>query len=99
LYINYRLKSVAHMPWRTFAYKALSTFIDDLFSWVMKMPWLHRLATLRDDVVFVVYLYQRWIYRVDHTRANEYGQVGEEAKAADTTEAKDSDAAESKKEK
>ncbi|KAI8319413.1 cleft lip and palate transmembrane 1, partial [Martensiomyces pterosporus] len=78
LYINYRLKSVAHMPWRTFAYKALSTFIDDLFSWVMKMPWLHRLATLRDDVVFIVYLYQRYIYRVDHSRANEYGQVGEE---------------------
>ncbi|KAJ1961198.1 hypothetical protein GGI12_003380 [Dipsacomyces acuminosporus] len=83
LYINYRLKSVAHMPWRTFAYKALSTFIDDLFSWVMKMPWLHRLATLRDDVVFIIYLYQRYIYRVDHSRANEYGQIGEEAEQAE----------------
>jgi hypothetical protein len=40
------------------------------------MPTLHRLACLRDDVVFFVYLYQRWAYKVDPTRANEYGQVG-----------------------
>lgn len=31
LYINYRLKSVAHMPGRAMAYKFLNTFIDDLF--------------------------------------------------------------------
>lgn len=36
-----------------------------------------RLACFRDDVVFVVLLYQRWIYRVDHSRVNEYGQVNE----------------------
>ena len=28
LYINYRLKSVAHMPWKTMMYKSLNTFID-----------------------------------------------------------------------
>lgn len=57
------------------------------------MPVLHRLACFRDDVVFVVFLYQvglgqccseacqanrsmqRWIYRVDPKRVNEYGQV------------------------
>lgn len=38
------------------------------------MPILHRLAAFRDDVVFVVLLYQMYIYRVDLTRANEYGQ-------------------------
>jgi hypothetical protein len=27
--------------------------------------------------VFVVLLYQRWIYRVDYSRVNEYGQVVE----------------------
>lgn len=32
---------------------------------------LHRLACFRDDVVFLILLYQRWIYRVDATRANE----------------------------
>lgn len=31
----------------------------------------------RDDVVFLVLLYQRWIYRVDYSRVNEYGQVNE----------------------
>lgn len=63
VFINYKLKSVAHMPWKTFIYKALNTFIDDLFAFVIKMPWLHRLACLRDDAVFLVYLYQRWIYK------------------------------------
>lgn len=67
LYINYKLKSVAHMPWKTFLYKALNTFIDDLFAFsgIIKMPWLHRIACLRDDAVFVVYLYQKWIYKED----------------------------------
>ncbi|KAH6590506.1 hypothetical protein BASA50_006750 [Batrachochytrium salamandrivorans] len=77
LFINYKLKSVAHMPWKTFMYKALNTFVDDLFAFVIKMPWLHRIACLRDDVVFVVYLYQRWIYPEDKRRRNEFGQVGE----------------------
>ncbi|KAG2196984.1 hypothetical protein INT47_006931 [Mucor saturninus] len=77
LYINYRLKSVAHMPWKTLMYKSLNTFIDDLFAFVIKMPTLHRLACLRDDFVFFVYIYQRHAYKVDPTRANEYGQVGE----------------------
>lgn len=31
LYINYKLKSVAHMPWKTFMYKALNTFIGIVF--------------------------------------------------------------------
>lgn len=88
LFINYKLKSVAHMPWRTLVYKvgrrvvvdgdrlanntrrsfnghtrkALNTFVDDLFAFVIKMPWLHRLACFRDDLVFAVYIYQRWIY-------------------------------------
>lgn len=79
LFINFKLKSVAHMPWKTFMYKALNTFIDDLFAFVIKMPWLHRLACLRDDVVFFVYLYQRYIYPEDKRRRNEFGQVGEDA--------------------
>jgi len=78
LYINYRLKSVAHMPARTMMYKFLNTFIDDLFAFTIKMPVLHRLATLRDDVIFFVYLYQAWAYKVDHTRVNEFGQGGDE---------------------
>lgn len=38
------------------------------------MPTMHRLACLRDDVIFVIYMYQRYAYGVDAKRANEYGQ-------------------------
>ncbi|KAJ5484924.1 hypothetical protein N7539_004912 [Penicillium diatomitis] len=77
LYINYRLKSVAHMPGKAMAYKFLNTFIDDLFAFTVKMPWLHRLATLRDDVIFFIWLYQGWKYKVDYKRVNEFGQGGD----------------------
>jgi hypothetical protein len=85
LYINYRLKSVAHMPGKAMMYKFLNTFIDDLFAFTIKMPMLHRLATLRDDVIFFVYLYQTWAYKVDYTRVNEFGQGGDDDADASTT--------------
>lgn len=77
LYINYRLKSVAHMPGKAMTYKFLNTFIDDLFAFTIRMPTLHRLATLRDDVIFFVWVYQSYKYKVDYTRVNEFGQGGE----------------------
>ena len=42
------------------------------------MPLLHRLACFRDDVIFVIYLYQMRMYKVDKTRVNEFGQGGDE---------------------
>lgn len=79
LFINYRLKSVANLPWKTFMYKvsfcnfnnlqfilnyyviqAFNTFIDDLFAFIIPMPTAHRLACFRDDIVFLIYIYQRW---------------------------------------
>jgi hypothetical protein len=78
LYINYRLKSVAHMPGKAMMYKFLNTFIDDLFAFTIKMPILHRLATFRDDIIFFIYLYQRWAYKIDYTRVNEFGQGGDD---------------------
>jgi hypothetical protein len=78
LYINYRLKSVAHLPGKAMMYKFLNTFIDDLFAFTIKMPMLHRLATLRDDVIFFVYIYQSYVYKVDYSRVNEFGQGGED---------------------
>lgn len=38
------------------------------------MPIMHRMACLRDDVIFFIFLYQRYKYRVDYTRVNEFGQ-------------------------
>ncbi len=49
----------------TFYYKALNTFIDDMFAFIIKMPTMHRLSAFRDDIIFFIFLYQRWIYRVD----------------------------------
>ena len=66
------------MPAKAMTYKFLNTFIDDLFAFTIKMPILHRLATLRDDVIFFVYLYQAYKYKVDYTRVNEFGQGGDE---------------------
>ncbi|KAL0174242.1 hypothetical protein M9458_030210 [Cirrhinus mrigala] len=87
LFINYKMKMLT--------YKALNTFIDDLFAFVIKMPMMYRIGCLRDDVVFFIYLYQRWIYRVDPNRVNEFGTSGvdhskdssTQPAAADTTAA------------
>lgn len=78
LFVNYKLKSVAHLPWKAFTYKAFNTFIDDVFAFIITMPTSHRLACFRDDVVFLVYLYQRWLYPVDKTRINEFGESYDE---------------------
>ena len=91
LYINYKLKSVAHLPWRQMTYKFLNTIIDDLFAFVIKMPAMHRLSVFRDDVVFLIFLYQRRIYRVDKTRVNEFGFSGEASEVDAIEEAKGDD--------
>lgn len=52
LFINYKMKSVAHLPWRQMTYKFLNTIVDDLFAFVIKMPTLHRLSVFRDGEVY-----------------------------------------------
>eukprot|EP00826_Nyctotherus_ovalis_P016416 TRINITY_DN1474_c0_g2_i2.p1 TRINITY_DN1474_c0_g2~~TRINITY_DN1474_c0_g2_i2.p1 ORF type:complete len:561 (+),score=131.01 TRINITY_DN1474_c0_g2_i2:1811-3493(+) len=71
LYINYKLKSVGHLPWRALFYRFLRTIIDDLFSFVIKMPIMHRIACFRDDIIFVLYMIQRYMYKVDPKRTDE----------------------------
>ena len=39
-------------------YKFFNTIIDDVFSFLVDMPFTHRLACFRDDAVFIVFLYQ-----------------------------------------
>mmetsp|Transcript_5270 Transcript_5270/g.10056 ORF Transcript_5270/g.10056 Transcript_5270/m.10056 type:complete len:665 (+) Transcript_5270:102-2096(+) len=73
LYVNYKLKSVAHLPWKVFVYKIFNTFVDDVFAFMIQMPLKHKLMTLRDDVVFFVFLIQAYLYRVDKSRTNEFG--------------------------
>lgn len=77
LFVNYKLKSVAALPWRAFMYKAFNTFIDDFFAFIITMPTAHRVACLRDDIVFLIYLYQRWLYPVDKSRVDTGLAIGE----------------------
>lgn len=65
-------------------FQAFNTFIDDLFAFVITMPTAHRMACFRDDIVFLVYLYQRWLYPVDYTRVNEFGESGDKKKTEKT---------------
>ena len=57
---------------------------------------MHRLACLRDDVIFFVFCYQRYKYRTDFSRVNEFGQCEEptsemleESKSAEIEEERD----------
>merc|ERR1711972_1160733 len=68
VFINYKHKTVAYLPWNRLVYRAISTFIDDLFALIIRMPTMHRLSAFRDDVVFLIYLYQRQCYPVDKNR-------------------------------
>ena len=63
IYINYKFKSVERLPWKAMVYQFLNTIVDDLFAFAVKMPTLQRISVFRDDVIFVIYLYQYWIYR------------------------------------
>jgi len=76
LFLNYKLKSVAAMPWRVMTYKFFNTIIDDIFAFfIVQITSKHRWMTLRDDFVFLIFLYQRWLYQDDVDRPDEYGFV------------------------
>ena len=72
IYINYKFKSVERLPWKAMVYQFLNTIVDDLFAFAVKMPTLQRISVFRDDVIFVIYLYQYWIYR-----NNKYAMVAD----------------------
>lgn len=38
------------------------------------------------DIIFFIYLYQRWIYPIDPKRVNEFGLTGEPADSTDTAD-------------
>lgn len=63
IYLNYKLKSVEHLPMKAMTYKFLNTIIDDLYAFAVKSPTLYRIFCFRDDVIFVIYIYQIFKYR------------------------------------
>ncbi|XP_060725225.1 lipid scramblase CLPTM1L-like isoform X1 [Tachysurus vachellii] len=72
LFVNYKMKSVAQLPMSVLLYKGLNTFISDIFSGILSNPGPHPLACFRDDVIFLIYLYQRRIYSVNKSRVRDY---------------------------
>ena len=41
----------------------LNTVVEELSSLVIPMPMLRRLAVLRNEILFVIFLVQWWVYR------------------------------------
>lgn len=90
LFLNYKLKSVAHLPWRVLGFRFVNTFIDDLFAFIIRMPTMARISCFRDDIVFIIYLCQRFMYPVDTSRPTEGGGMDAVSAAAAIENAKDS---------
>lgn len=63
VFMNWRLKSVEHLPWKALTYQAINTFIDDIFMLCIRMPEVQKYSVFRDDIIFVICLVQRWLYR------------------------------------
>mmetsp|Transcript_126072 Transcript_126072/g.356495 ORF Transcript_126072/g.356495 Transcript_126072/m.356495 type:complete len:292 (+) Transcript_126072:166-1041(+) len=63
VFMNYRLKSVEHLPWRALTYQAVNTFIDDVFVLCIRVPEVQKYSVFRDDIIFIVCCVQRWLYR------------------------------------
>ena len=59
LFLNYKLKSVAHLPWRAFMYKAFNTFIGETNS---DVSWAHGSSSS----CFLL----RWSLRIHHHDAD-----------------------------
>lgn len=81
LYKNYYFKSVEHLPWTTLTYQFLNTIIDDLFSFLIRMPNAHRMSVFRDDIIFVIYWIQKRHYR--HELKNKSRDISSNAKKND----------------
>ena len=73
-------------PVHTRLYQQLSMLTISSVKWAKASVLL---LLSRDDVIFLIYLYQRWIYRVDMTRVNEFGFSGQQAEERDAAAAVD----------
>ena len=102
LYLNFKLKSVPVMPWRTLAYKFVDAIIDDISNYAMGSPMLIMIIHLNDDVAFIILIFQRWLYKEDSNRFEGDAQVIQADKVEsneETSELKNTETIEEKKEK
>ncbi|KAM3872948.1 lipid scramblase CLPTM1L-like [Diretmus argenteus] len=78
LYINHKLKCVGHLQGTVLMYRGVNTFISDLCSCVSflsssgSFSSSHQLSCFRDELLFLLYLYQRRRY-TSRARGRESG--------------------------
>uniref|UniRef100_A0A4W4FT43 Lipid scramblase CLPTM1L n=1 Tax=Electrophorus electricus TaxID=8005 RepID=A0A4W4FT43_ELEEL len=63
LFVNYKLKSVAHLPWKAFMYKKVCLFVYSFILALRRSTHGKQLPTCKFSM----------LYPVDRTRVNEYG--------------------------
>uniref|UniRef100_A0A8C8IN70 Lipid scramblase CLPTM1L n=1 Tax=Oncorhynchus tshawytscha TaxID=74940 RepID=A0A8C8IN70_ONCTS len=54
-------------------FKVFNTFVNDAFACVFSTHPSHQLGCFRDEILFLLYLYQRRLYSTNKTRCREYG--------------------------
>ena len=70
IFINYKMKTVEYLNWKGMGYKVLNTIIDDFAVFVIKLPLLQIISAFRDDIIFLIFLYQMFIYRKKEGRGS-----------------------------
>jgi hypothetical protein len=78
VYLNYKLKSVQHLPFKALTFKFLNTIIDDLYAFAVKTPTLYRIFCFKDDVIFVIFIYQIIKYRNNKRVSSAEEEEGDE---------------------
>lgn len=70
-----------------YPYHIVSQFCASFpFNYVSYHLWFS-LSFLVADIIFLIYVYQRWIYPVDKKRVNEFGFGGEDDQVTDGADA------------
>ncbi len=64
LYINYKLKSVANLPWSTLKLNAANSLVSDI-AFVFGIPAVSPIPVFSHDTAFLIMSYQRHIYKVN----------------------------------
>ncbi|KAL0985284.1 hypothetical protein UPYG_G00154990 [Umbra pygmaea] len=72
VFINFKLRSVGHLKWNVLMYKAVNTFLNDAFACIFNTHPCHQLTCFRDDIFFIIYLYQKRLYSKTKSRGCEY---------------------------
>ncbi|XP_071326296.1 lipid scramblase CLPTM1L-like isoform X2 [Trachinotus anak] len=85
LFINYKLKSVSHLQGTVLMYRGVNTLISDLCSCASfvsssgSFSSSHQLSCFRDELLFLLYLYQRRCY-APKARRRDSGTHGKKIK-------------------